>query len=179
MQTRRNDAKYRNWKIAGDAKAALKELRESCMDTKITSIDEKRKKKLNSKKFSIKYQRRERELLNLSPQNIPDEFRSFYPPDTEDQIYTATEEAPFSGYKLLYEVDLSQALQAFNPVLLYRVMKMMYGDTDIVGAYINRKSTDNSKITVNVGTVDWSYSLQADQNIIKLLPIVKTKNKVF
>lgn len=136
------------------------------MDTKITSIDEKRKnKQLNSKKFSIKYQKIDRELLNLSPQNIPDKLRSFYPPDTEDQTYAVTEESPFSNYNLLHEVDLSQFLQKFNPVLLYRVMKMMYGDPDIVGAYINRKSPDSSKMTV-YGGVDWSYSLQSYQNII-------------
>ena len=133
------------------------------MDTKVTSIEEKRKSKLNSKKFSYKYPRIARELTVLSPHNIPDEFRGFYPPDTEELIYAATEEAPFSSYKLLYEVDLSQTLQEFNPLLLYRVMKMMYGDPEIVGAYINRKLTDNGMIH---GGVDWSYSLHADQNII-------------
>ena len=114
------------------------------MSAQVTSISKVRQVKLNSKKFCRKYPRLPRQLNNLSENNVPDHLRSFYPPNSPGCDYVAVPEEPIDGLKLICDFDLFDLLTKFNALLIYRMMKLMYGDPDIVGALAN--SLDSSRI---------------------------------
>jgi len=137
------------------------------MADKVVSIDDKKKRCLNSNRLASKYPRIEREFWDLRPEYIVPEKRPFNPPDMDGMQYAVTKEEPFEGYRLEYKADLELELHTFNPVLLYRMMKMMYGDPDIVGAYIKSPETAEARKTVYLGGgVNWSYTLNGGGSIL-------------
>jgi len=134
---------------------------------KIVSIDGIKTRRLQSKRLAIKYPRKVRECLDLRPEYIIPERKSYNPPDTDELQYAVTKDEPCEGYRLAYNANLDLKLRIFNAVLLYRMMKMMYGDPDIVGAYIKISETSEARKTVYLGAgVNWSYALNGGGSIL-------------
>lgn len=137
------------------------------MTEKIVSIDDKKTRRLNSKRLAIKYPRIGREYCDLRPEYIVPEDRPYNPPDEGELEYAVTKGEPCEGYQLKYKVDLQLELRTFNSVLLYRIMKMMYGDPDIVGAYIKSSEESDARKTVCLGAgINWSYTLGGEDSIL-------------
>lgn len=137
------------------------------MAEKIVRIDGIKTRRLNSKRLAIKYPRVVRECFDLRPENILPKDRPYNPPDDGELKYAITKKEPCEGYSLEYKVGLGPELHTFNSVLLYRMMKMMYGDPDIVGAYIKSSEAPNTKKTVYLGAgVNWSYTLDGGGSIL-------------
>ena len=137
------------------------------MAEKIVSIDGIKTRRLKSKRLAIKYPRIVRECFDLRPEFITPEDRSYNPPDTGELQYAVTKAEPCEGYRLEYKADLELELRTFNSVLLYRMMKMMYGDPDIVGAYIKSPETYEDRKTVYLGAgVNWSYTLDGGGSVL-------------
>jgi hypothetical protein len=131
------------------------------MISKITNISE-RPKKHHSPWFVNKYSREVRELNNLSPNNIPDDKKKFYPPAEEKICYGVTDESPFNGNYYYKEMDLEDGVMNFNPLLIYRLLRLMYGFPDIVGGFIDNSKPDETKVMIG----DWSYILRLDKLIV-------------
>ena len=131
------------------------------MNSKISKISE-RPKKHHSPWFANKYSREIREKSNISPDNILEDMEKFYPSGTENTVYGVTDESPFEGFNYYKELDLYDALINFNPILIYRLLKLMYGLPDVVGAFIDNSKPYNPKVM----PVDWSYILRLDDNIV-------------
>ena len=124
---------------------------------KVTPI----KHKLHYKQFSNMYHRVDRRNSALSPDNITEEASPFLIPSEGDRIYAATKDAPFENLELLYEIDLQTTLPIFNSILLYRLLKLQYGNPDVLGAIIN---IEYSKPKLSAGG-DWGYVLKASENL--------------
>ena len=131
------------------------------MNSKISKISE-RPKKHHSPWFANKYSREIREKSNISPDNILEDMEKFYPSGIENTVYGVTDESPFEGFNYYKELDLYDAVINFNPILIYRLLKLMYGLPDVVGAFIDNSKPYNPKVM----PVDWSYILRLDDNIV-------------
>lgn len=131
------------------------------MKSKISSISEKRKKH-HAPWFVTKYPREPRDI-NISLDNIPDDLKPFYPPPAEGLCYGIADVSSLNGFDNFKEVDLHDALpHYYNPMLVYRLLKSMYGYPDVVGAFLDYKDPKNCKLM----PVDWSYAFRLDDNII-------------
>ena len=131
------------------------------MNSKISKINE-RSKKHHSPWFANKYSKEIRDKNNLSPDNISEDMEKFYPPGTENTYYGVTDDSPFEGFNYYKESDLYSAVIDFNPILIYRLLKLMYGFPNVVGAYIDISKPDNHKVI----PFDWSYTLRLDNNVV-------------
>lgn len=123
---------------------------------------------VNLEKFAKKYKREPRQNSKLSSEHIDESMRPFLQPDTPEIISAITLDSPVPSYELLYEVDLQDTLRYFNSILIYRILKKMYTNPDIVAAFISRKATGKSikdEIT-GCGATDWSYSMRIDGSLI-------------
>ena len=103
---------------------------------KVTKI----RQKLHSKQFSKSYCRVDRENYRLSPDNITDEVSPFTIPKQGDIVYAITKNEPFKNVELAHEIDLQDTLPIFNSILLYRILKLQFGDPDILGALVGFNS---------------------------------------
>jgi len=121
---------------------------------KITKIQHR----LHSKRLAKTYPRVERENRDLRPEHLTEEMAPFVPPSDGDLVYAVTKEAPFDKYQLAHEIGLEETLPFFNSLLLYRILKLLYDEPDILGAFI---SADLSKPTLYGGAgIDWGYTLK-------------------
>lgn len=99
-------------------------------------------------------------------------MRPFLQPDIQEIVSATTLESPLLAYELLDEIDLQDTLPYFNSILIYRILKKMYTNPDIVGMHIHIscKATNKSitKTKNNFGAVptEWSYSLRIDDSLI-------------
>lgn len=132
------------------------------MTSEISKMSEQQAKKLNWPSFANKYPREIRELSDLSPDNISEDLKRFYPTATKDVFYAVTEESPFDDFDHYKEFNLYGGVMNFNPMLMYRLLKLMYGFGDIVGGFIDNSEPRNPKVMVG----DWSYTLRLDNNIV-------------
>lgn len=114
------------------------------------------KQKLNSKKFASAYPRHWREETTLREVIEQDILR--YVPPVEGHVYGAVKEEPKSGYVKLAEHNLEDFLPHFNQLLVYRILRLLYGPPDILSAYV-------SPCGESCSPVDWgfSFSVQPDQ----------------
>lgn len=123
---------------------------------------------MNSEKFASKYKRERRQNSNLSPEYIDENMRPFLQPDTPELVAATTLDSPLPKYKLLNELDLQDTLPCFNSILIYRILKKVYDNSDIVGVLISRKAT-NKNITedeiIGYGASDWSYSMRINDSL--------------
>ena len=105
------------------------------MSKKITEINQK----VRSKEFSGKYPRLSRENTELSPDNAPKEMLAYSPEswNIPDYVYATTKNEPIDGFYLLRNNKLLDILPCFNDVLIYRMVKGLYGEPDILGGYIS------------------------------------------
>lgn len=127
------------------------------MTSKVVQIP----KKHHSPWFVRKYPRENREHIDLTD-NISEDLRQFYPPVTENTCYVVAEEPPFSEFTYFKELHLSDAVINFNPLLMYKLLKSMYGLPDVVGGFIVSPDHNNPKL----GVGDWSYTLRLDNNTV-------------
>lgn len=124
------------------------------MSRKVTKLQQR----LHSKRLAKDYPRIERENMELSDEFLTDEILPYVPPSTEGFVYAVTKETPFDEYECAHEIDLGETLSFLNSLLLYRILKLLYDEPDILGAFI---STDPSKPTLYVGgEIDWGYTLK-------------------
>jgi len=123
---------------------------------------------MNLEKFASKYKREPRQNSNLSSEYIDESMRPFLQPDTPELVAATTLDSPLPKYKLLHELDLQDTLPCFNSILIYRILKKMYDNPDIVGVLISRKVT-NKNITedeiIGCGASDWSYSMRINDSL--------------
>ena len=123
---------------------------------------------MNLEKFASKYKREPRQNSNLSPEYIDESMRPYLQPDTPEMVAATTLDSPLPKYKLLHELDLQDTLPCFNSILIYRILKKMYDNPDIVGVLISRKVT-NKNITedeiIGCGASDWSYSMRINDSL--------------
>ena len=131
------------------------------MSAQVTSISKARQRQLNSKKFCRKYHRLEREANGLSDSNVPEHQKAFLDPNLPDCHYVAVPEAPIDGLKLICDFDLFELVTRFNALLWYRMLKLMYGPPDVVGALVG-----TSPATLFRGTLDWGYTFRAGDAIV-------------
>ncbi|MDY6989537.1 MAG: hypothetical protein SWQ30_15935 [Thermodesulfobacteriota bacterium] len=132
------------------------------MSSKPTKISEKARKKCHSPGFPGKYPREIRELVDLSAENIPDEMKNYYPTSEEGISYCVTRESPITGFDHHIEFDLYETVPDFNSILMYRLLGLMYGLPDIVGAFLDITEPENPKKARG----DWSYTLRLGRNIL-------------
>lgn len=129
------------------------------MKRKVTEI----KKKVHSTQFAKKYKRYSRKNNDLSPDNVPDEMRCYSPEYAEIPgcLYAVTKGAPSDEFFLMSEHVLSDILPCFNEVLIYRMLKLFYGDPDVLGAYMATVIE-----TPMPGTIDWGYVLEIQHDLL-------------
>lgn len=131
------------------------------MSSKISKISELPKKH-HSPWFANKYSREQRENIELNPDNISADMKEFYPPNSKNTFYSITVESPFDGFIHNKELNLYDAVINCNSLLIYRLLKLMYGDADVVGAFIDISKPDNPKKI----PADWSYILRLDNDLV-------------
>lgn len=137
----------------------------------MTDKVEKLTKRLNSKKLATVYPRVERENKTLSPEHLSDDASHYYPPAQGDLVYAATKEPPFEEYELAYEVQLEE-LPIHNNLLVYRMLKLLYGEADILGALV---STNSEKPTIYLGAgIDWGLTVRILPNLFAEIRSVNT-----
>lgn len=142
------------------------------MNAKISKIN-KQPKKHHSPWFANKYPREIRGNNNLNPDNISEDMKKFYPSGIENTVYAITDESPFEDYNYYKELDLSDTVINFNSMLIYRLLKLMYGVPDVLGAFIDNQIPDNIKVSLG----DWGYILRLDNNTIAEIRSLFTNTK--
>jgi len=142
------------------------------MNAKISKIN-KQPKKHHSPWFANKYPREIRGNNNLNTDNISEDMKKFYPSGIENTVYAITDESPFEDYNYYKELDLSDAVINFNSMLIYRLLKLMCGVPDVLGAFIDNQIPDNIKVAPG----DWGYILRLDNNIIAEIRSLFTNTK--
>ena len=123
---------------------------------------------MNLEKFVSKYKREPRQNSNLSPEYIDESMRPYLQPDTPEMVAATTLDSPLPKYKLLHELDLQDTLPCFNSILIYRILKKMYDNPDIVGVLISRKATNKNipeDEIIGCGASDWSYSMRINDSL--------------
>ena len=141
-----------------------------CFDQEIFTALIKEGEFMNLEKFAKKYKRELRQNSDLSTEHIDESMRPFFPSDTLKIIPAITLDSPLPSYELLCETDLQDTLPYFNSILIYRILKKMYTNTDIVALMVNHKATGKSiqsayEIT-GCGPTDWSYSIRINDSLI-------------
>ena len=129
------------------------------MSQKVTEI----KQKVRFKEFSSKYKRLPRENTELSPNNVPEEMLDYSPDHMKkpDYVYAVTEDTPIDGFYCLYKYKLFDILPYFNDVLIYRILKGLYSEPDILGGYIS--ISDGKPF---LGTLDWGFTLEIQKDLL-------------
>lgn len=107
---------------------------------KVTKI----KQSLHSYRLAKTYPRVQRENDNLSAEHITDEIAPFCPPQSAGSFCVVAKENPFDDYKFMHEIDLQDTIPYFNSLLIYRILRLSYGEPDILSAIFGLNSTDDS-----------------------------------
>lgn len=83
-----------------------------------------------------------------------------------EAVYAVTKEPPLEGLHHIFDLDLIGFVPRLNTFLLYRMLKLMYGDADTLGSWITT-SEDGKQITVHRGPeADWGYTLRINDNLV-------------
>lgn len=114
--------------------------------------------KLHSTRIARKFPRVLRENNNLSNEHITAEMANFYPIIDNYSVCVA-KECPFDGFEIVYEVDLQDVVPFFNSLLIYRILKQLYNDPDILCAVIENIGAADSR-PVGMAALDWGYIIQ-------------------
>jgi len=117
------------------------------------------KQKLHSDRLAKIYPRVERENKDLSPEHITDEMAPFYPPQSADSVCVVAKESPFDDHELAKEIDLQDTIPYFNSLLIYRILKLSYGQPDILSAIFQISSETNSE-PIGKAALDWGYIIR-------------------
>lgn len=127
---------------------------------KVTHI----KQRLHSDRLAKIYPRVKRENKDFSPEYITDEMVPFYPPQKGDFVCVVTKESPFDNYELATEIDLQNTTPYFNSLLIYRILKLLYGQPDILGTVFQISGETNSE-PIGMGALDWGYTIRITDDL--------------
>lgn len=83
----------------------------------------------------------------------------FCPPQKGDSVCVGTKESPFDDHELANEIDLQDTIPYFNSLLIYRILKLLYGQPDILGAVFQISGETNSE-PIGEGALDWGYTIR-------------------
>lgn len=120
------------------------------------------KRHIQYKNLAKQYERLPRGEIALSPDHLPDYLAPYYPTKEGGVVYAVTPEPPFDGWKLATEVELED-MPYFNSLLIYRMLTLLYGPPDILGAYV---LPDEPSPRIFLGTgVDWGYTFSLLPNL--------------
>jgi hypothetical protein len=115
------------------------------------------KHKLNSKKFGTVHPRQPRDHTAL--QEVIDKDILKYVPPLDGHVYGAVPEEPKAGYVKVSENNVEDLLPHFNQLLLYRILRLLYGAPDILSAYASQSDGTASR-------VDWGYSFSVQPDLV-------------
>lgn len=140
------------------------------MSAKVSDeLHPRRKLKLHSKQFSAKYPRLERDSGPLAEKNVSEQLKSrlIGPPLKKvNAIYVTTLEAPRPSLVHLTDGNLAEIIPHYNRLLIYRMLKMMYGDPNILGGWLLAPEDGKGKPTLLTVEMDWGYTIQIDTNVV-------------
>lgn len=119
--------------------------------------------KLHSTRIARKFPRVSRENNILSNEHITEEMARFYPV-LDNYSVCVTKENPFDDFELAYEVDLQDTVPFFNSLLIYRILKQLYDNPEILGAVIENYGSTDSKL-VGKAALDWGYIIQVADDL--------------
>jgi len=119
----------------------------------VPELTKRHKLRLSSRKFATKYSRVTRENNELKSEYVLDKDKLYLPPDSDEVYNIATKEPPFNEFHLVRNIELSDSIPRLNSLQLYRMLKLMYGECDVIGGAF---STLNKQLIL--GRIDWSYT---------------------
>ena len=122
------------------------------------------KHKLHSDRLAKIYPRVERENKDLSPEYITEEMAPFCPPQSADSVCVVAKENPFDDHELAHEIDLQDTIPYFNSLLIYRILKLLYGQPDILGAIFGISGEANSE-PIGKAALDWGYTVKIEDDL--------------
>ena len=135
------------------------------------------KQKLHSNKLAKIYPRVERVNRDLSPEHITDEIASFCPPPSTKSFCAVAKDNPLDGYELLCEIDLQDITPYFNSLMIYRILKLLYGSPEILGAMLSISSVDDSK-TIPESALDWGYAIRIENDLLAEVRSIHNNTRV-
>lgn len=124
------------------------------------------RRRLHSKQFGSKFPRLERANLSLSPEHITDELKAYYPHSKEGFVYCLAKECPSDDLELEIDFDVNKILNNSNSLLMYRILNLLYGEPDILGAFIQIPTSDKERPTFLPVGIEWGYTVQARDGLI-------------
>ncbi len=127
---------------------------------KVTKI----KQKLHSHRLAKTYPRVQRKNNNLSAEHISDEMAPFCPPQSADSVCVVAKENPFDDHEFMHEIDLQDTIPYFNSLLIYRILRLSYGEPDILGAIFGLSGADDST-PIGKAALDWGYTVQITDDL--------------
>jgi hypothetical protein len=80
-------------------------------------------------------------------------------PPPEGHVYGVAKDEPKAGYVKLIENNLDDVLPYFNQLLVYRILRLLYGPPDILSAYVSPSARTCSP-------VDWGFSFSVKPDLI-------------
>ena len=122
------------------------------------------KQKLHSDRLAKIYPRVERENRDLSPEHITDEIASFCPPQSTQSFCAVAKDNPLDGHELVREIDLQDTTPYFNSLLIYRILKLLYGQPEILGAIFGISGAEDSK-PISEAALDWGYTVRIENDL--------------
>ena len=122
------------------------------------------KHKLHSSQLGKMYQRMERENKDLSSENITEEMAPFCPPQSANSVCVVAKENPFDDHELAHEIDLQDTIPLFNSLLIYRILKLLYGQPDILCAIFSDGGEAGSK-PIGRAALDWGYTIKIEDDL--------------
>lgn len=138
------------------------------MVSKPNELHRKRKRRHQATQFKRSYPRIKRNNYLPSPEYVSDDMRNFIhkPEGIPEMEYVATKETPSDHLSFLLDVELHTLSRLYNPILLFRMLKLMYGEPDILGAWATF-SDEEQKLTIHSPfDVDWGYTLYINDDLV-------------
>lgn len=137
------------------------------MTEKVTPLP-RRPERLNSKKLGSQYDRVARDNSELlSP--ITEELKNFCDSNLIEDLNESDPEAeyiwgvaavkPFENVHGIRHVELQNLIPRFNALLLYRILKLTYGEPDVTGAITSKARGEVILVT------DWGYTLKINKTL--------------
>lgn len=124
-------------------------------------------KKINSQRLARSYKRFVRINRLPKPKNVSKRAIRLAPRAPQGHHYATTPEPPAPGFQLIGELWLDKELSTYNSALLFRMLRLMFGDADIVGCFISTTKSTKQNIVVMGGVyLDWSYSITLSPTLI-------------
>jgi hypothetical protein len=132
-------------------------------------IHPRRKQKLRCKNFCTKYPRIEREYSGLSEDNVTEEVRAMLvaPENVPNARYMAAKDEPLSDLVHLHGVSLGETIYRLNPIVLFRMLQLMYGEPDILGSWFSVPENGGGEVKFIEGfQIHWGYTFRVAENVI-------------